>query len=371
MKILFVCTTDSMIWNFLIPHIKDLETNGHTVECACSNTGFYFDELISKHNIKMNKIDFKRNPFKMQNFKAYKQLRKLVKSGNFEMVHCHEPVGGFLGRIAGRDIKTLYTAHGFHFFKGNSPIKNFVFKNLEKFAAKYTDCLITINEEDYQAALKFKLKKGGKVYKINGIGINVDRYNINFDKDQKRKELGLAKDDIVLIMVAEFIKRKNHITFIKAVNEVKNVKLKVLLCGTGKLESDIKTMINEYKLNDVVTFLGFRTDLNELLSISDIFIFPSYQEGLSVALMEAMASGLPVIASKIRGNIDLIDDNMGGKLIVPDDIFEFVQSINLLVKDIDLRKKYGMYNFNKIKNFSIDKIKNVMKEVYLKIEGKK
>lgn len=369
-KILFVTTTDYMIWNFLIPHIKEFIRLGHIVECACARTSFYFDELKNNYNLVLHEINFERFPFKVQNIKAYFQLKKLVKENNYDIIHCHNPVGGVLGRLVGHKFNkyVIYTAHGFHFFKGNNVIKNFIFKAVEKFCASYTDILITMNKEDYESALKFKLKKGGKVYYIPGVGLDLDKYKIDVDRIKKRNEIGLSNDEVAVVMAAEFIKRKNHISLIKAVKNIHINNLKVIFCGTGKLENKLKKYIIKNGLEDKFIFLGFRKDLNQILKISDIFVFPSYQEGLSVALMEAMAIGMPIIASKIRGNTDLIIDGYNGLLIDPKDVNELRQALIKLIQNNQYAQNLAQNNQNVIIKYSLNNvIMKLNEEIYFEV----
>ena len=149
-KVLLLCTTDNMIWQFLLPHIKDLECFGAKVDCVCNRTGFWFDELKEKYGLNMIELAMKRKPINLTNFKAYKALKKLQKKNKYDLIYCQQPTGGLLGRFIGRRFKlpVIYTAHGFFFFKGNSKLKNFIFKTAEKIMARYTDILITMNDED-------------------------------------------------------------------------------------------------------------------------------------------------------------------------------------------------------------------------------
>jgi hypothetical protein len=188
---MMITTTDNMIWQFMIPHIKHLQSLGNTVECVCSKTGFWFDELRDKFGFTMHEIDFERSPLKLKNIKAYKKLKQLQKERNFDLIYCQQPVGGLMGRLIGKKFKipVIYTAHGFHFFKGNSKIKNIIFKTIEKHYAKYTTALITINDEDYAACQKWKSKKK---YKINGIGVDLTKYCINENLNKSSMYGGLS-----------------------------------------------------------------------------------------------------------------------------------------------------------------------------------
>ena len=366
-KILLIATTDNMIWQFLIPHINHLQQLGNVVECACDKTGFWFNELKDKYNFKMHQIPFARNPLSLKNIKGYNQLKKLQKQENYDLVYCQQPVGGLMGRLIAKKFKIpcIYTAHGFHFFKGNSKLKNFIFKNVEKYLSKFTDSLITINEEDYQAALKFKAKK---VYKINGIGFDSNKYHEKQRTRQEvRSELGL-KDEFTIITVAEFIKRKNYDTMLKTIAELKNQNIKFVVCGAGRDQEEIEAQIKELGIEDKVNLLGYRKDVNNILMASDAFFLPSHQEGLTLSIIEALNFGLPVITSNVRGNKDLIEDGRGGFVCEPNDYKTFAEKIKLLIADKDLQKQMSKINKTNASIYSIVNVKKELEEIYKNIE---
>lgn len=234
--------------------------------------------------------------------------------------------------------------------------------------ARYTDAIITINQEDYQAAQKFRLRKGGKVYYMPGVGVDTKLYQIHgVDKEQLRNSLGIKRDDIVLIAMGDLIRRKNYSSSIKAIAKANNKKLHFLICGDGPELASLKSLAKGLGIEEQIHFLGFRTDIKELLSMADIFLFTTYQEGLPRSMMEAMAAGLPCVASKIRGNIDLIEDGIGGFLCNPDDIEGFAKAINKLAADKNLRKSLGFNNLNTIKQFDVENVKKIMKMIYKEV----
>lgn len=361
-KVLIVCTTDSMIWNFLVPHIKHMESLGMTVECACSVTGVYFTELKEQHGLTMHEIHFHRSPYNFENIKAYRELKKLVVEGNFDTIFCHEPVGGAMGRLVGRRLKrkVFYMAHGFHFFKGAPKANWLIYYNVEKFLARFTDELLVINQEDYEAAKKFKAKD---VALINGIGINTAKFKI-FESNYIREKFDLSDDDFIMLTVGELISRKNHETIIKMLSAMKNNKVHFFIAGEGELTDQLKDKGREMGLDNNVHFLGFCRNISELCNSCDLFIFPSVHEGLSVALMEAMACGKPVVASKIRGNVDLIDEGKGGYLVDTYDVNGYVNAVNKLLDNRKLLQTFGDYNIEKVKQFDTETVKEQLLEVY-------
>lgn len=361
-RILIICTTDSMIWNFLVPHIKELEKRGHYVECACSETGSFFNDLSQKYNIKMNKICFKRTPYSFRNIKAYRQICRIIKEKRFDTIFCHEPVGGAIGRLAGHKMKCriVYMAHGFHFYKG-APKSRIIYYWVEKWLSKYTDVLITINKEDFDASKKMFSRRN---VLINGVGIDTGKFSIIQRNEALRKELGFSKNDFVFLSVGELIKRKNHLSFIKAIAKA-NSKCFYIVVGTGSFENKIIKMIKKLKLENRVFLLGYRNDIKDICSAADAFVMPSIHEGLSVALMEAMACGKPVIASSIRGNVDLLEKSKGGELVDTFDIDGYVEAANRMstLTKSELRL-LGLKNADLIKKYDIDNIKKCISDLF-------
>jgi glycosyltransferase involved in cell wall biosynthesis len=364
-KVLVVTSTDNMISQFLIPHIQDMQKMGATVECACNETGFFFDMLKNDYGFVMHRLDIPRKPYSFKIFKAKKQLVKLIEDNHYDLIHCHQPVGSVLARLAGKECKVpvLYIAHGFHFFKG-APIQNMlIYKPIENYCAKMTDALVTMNEEDFNSAKKMKAKKA---YKINGIGVDLQKYNVdeNFNNEEFRKNLGIKKDDFIVLSVAEFIKRKNIISVIKAIEKTKDKNIKLLLCGRGELENELKSYVFKHNLNSKIFFLGYRKDISHCIQISDAVILVSFQEGLPKCFLEAMALGKPLISSNIRGNRDLIQNNEGGILVNPKDVDDIKRAIETLYGNKALCQKFGERNKKFIQNFSTDVVLEQMRKIY-------
>ena len=256
----------------------------------------------------------------------------------------------------------IYTAHGFHFFKGNNPVKNFIFRTIEKYAAKYTDILITINKEDYENALKFKLKENGKVEYVPGVGIDTDvikktKYDRNKFLDDTRID---NNETTLLLSVGEINRNKNQEVVIKALAKLPET-YHYILCGIGENKENLEKIAKEKKVFNRVHFLGFRNDIFSIMKCCDIFVFPSKREGLPVSVMEAMACGLPCIVSDIRGNHDLVDQK-GGYVIKLDNFENDLSDILINKKNhFDNMKKY---NREKSEMFSLKAILSKMKSIY-------
>ncbi|WP_270913666.1 glycosyltransferase family 4 protein [Allofournierella sp. CML151] len=313
-KVIFVANTARFFVMFEQNNIKLLQSMGYEVHCA-SNFEQERDvdakSILEKLNVTIHQIDIARSPFSVRNLNAYRQLKALMQREQFDLVDCHTPMGGVLARLAAKATKTapvLYTAHGFHFYKG-CPLQNrLIYETIERWLARYTDGLITINEEDYQAAKTFRLR--GEAYKIPGVGIDVKGiHDLKVDRIQKRRELGVPEDAFVMLSVGDLNANKNHSTAIKAFAKADIPNSYYLICGEGELRNELNSLSEKLGVSQYVHLLGFRNDVREILKASDLFVFPSFREGLSVALLEAVSAGVTCIASNIRGNVDLLEQS--------------------------------------------------------------
>ena len=363
-KVLFVATVVKLhIMVFHIPYLEWFKKNGYEVHVAARNDYDNKDECIIPFCDRFHDLPFERSPIRKNNLQVYKDLKNIIDTEQYEIIHCHTPMGGAIGRLAARSArkkgtKVIYTAHGFHFFKGAPLVNWLAYYPAERWLARYTDVLITINTEDYEIAKKFKVNR---IEYVPGVGIDTDKFkNIEVNRTEKRESLGVSEDDFMIISVGELNKNKNHQVIIRAIAKLRNEKIKYVLCGQGPLETELRELAKELDVENQVKFLGFRKDVPDLMKVADLFAFPSYREGLSLSLMEAMASGLPVVCSEIRGNTDLIEDGKGGYLVEPSDVEGFAKYIKELIEDSRLKSEFGDFNHKKIENYSIE---NVMKEV--------
>ncbi|WP_161879559.1 glycosyltransferase family 4 protein [Alkalibacterium sp. MB6] len=365
MKILYVTTISNTVNTFLIPHIKMLIDEGHQIDVAF-NIEQEVKSEIYEMGCKLHQLPLQRTPLKKDNLRAFKMLKNIISIEGYDLVHTHTPVASAIVRLACRklsNVKVLYTAHGFHFYKGAPLINWLVYYPVEKWLARYTDTLIAINKEDYERAKsKFSAKR---VLYIPGVGIDLEKCNtVELDRDLKRSELGLPEDALVVLSVGELNKNKNHEVVIRAIWKIDNPNIHYIICGQGQLDGHLRNLSKELGIENQVHLLGFRKDIPEICKITDLFAFPSYREGLSVALMEAMANGLPVVCSNIRGNSDLIESRKGGYLVEPTDVEGFTKYINQLITDGELRSEFGKFNHKKIEDYSIDNVLNEMEEIY-------
>ena len=371
-KILYVTTVSRTINAFLIPHIEMLIENKYEVNCAC-----YIDREIDKRlikkGLKIYNIPFSRNPLSLDNLKAFNELIKIQEENQYDIVHVHTPIASIYGRLLKlkfKNLKTIYTAHGYHFLKNGPKLGWIIYYPIEKMMAKLTDVTITINKEDYEIT-KTKLKPK-KCYLVNGVGLDLNQYKPLSKEKQgfKRKELGLEKDDFVVIMIAELNENKNHIQLIKAMELLKDKcpNIKAISIGEGHKFEELQQEINNRGLKNNFKLLGLRTDVNELINISDIGILLSYREGLPRNIMELMANGKKVIATNVRGCRDLVCNDNIGALVNIGGVKETAEAIERYYLDDKSREKvYEAYKFSDyeyaVRYIELYDIENVVKEL--------
>jgi glycosyltransferase EpsD len=370
-KVLFVATVLKKHINvFHLPYLKWFQDNGYETHVCARNDYEKFEKLELTYCDRFYDLPFERSPFNRGNLCVYAELKKIIQENDYDIIHCHTPIGGALTRLAARKArnngtKVIYTAHGFHFFKG-APIKNWLmYFPLEKMLSKYTDCLLTINEEDYKISSK-KFKADNSIM-VKGVGIDTQKFMpiTTNERENLRIDYGFSKDDFILIYVGELSFRKHQDLLIKTVHilkdKIKNIKL--LLVGNGELTNEYKSVAKKLKVEKHVEFLGFRKDVNKLMSIADIAVSSSRQEGLPVNIMEAMGVGLPIVATDCRGNRDLISDGKNG-FLVSDNNKDFAEKIETLYLDEILKNNMAKESVELIKPYTLKYIVKDMSIIY-------
>ena len=371
-KILFIASIYPFLDGFEKNNIKICQQMGMKVYTAAnildtSTNIKYSTTNIDDLGVQKFNVDIHRSPFSLKNIMMYKKLKKFIKNEKINIIDCHTPIGVVLGRLLGKSTgcKVIYTAHGFHFYKG-APKKNwFFYYTIEKYLARYTDVLITINKEDFENAKSFKLKKNGRLFYVPGIGVDLNKVeNIPSKRSELLDELKLPNSSILMLSVGELNVNKNHISVINALPSLPE-NIHYIICGQGDLRDRYLTIAKKLNVESRVHLLGFRNDVISIMKSCDFFIFPSKREGLSVALMEAIACKKICIASKIRGNIDLINANSKNILLDIDTFTEdLVSTINQIIVD---KKEYDNDLLADIYSFSIESIENIMKGIYIKV----
>ena len=366
-KILYITTVSRTINAFLVPHIQMLLDEGYIVDIATCIDKPIDSDLIER-GVKVFNIPFGRNPFHPGNINAFIKLIQIQKKEQYDIVHVHTPVASLFGRLLKlrfTKLKTIYTAHGYHFLKGGPKIGWLLYYPIEKVMAKLTDVTITINQEDYDITIKNLKPK--KTYLMNGVGLDLSHYKLLPEKQnlRKRQELGLEADDFVIIMIAELNENKNQIQLIKAIELLKDnyPDIKAILVGEGHKLSELQQEVNHRELNQQIQFLGFRTDINELINVSNIGVLLSYREGLPRNLMELMACGRKMIGTNIRGCHDIIvDETVGAKVLVGDE--------KGLAKEIEKLYHTRESEFElspHLKSYEVESILGQLKQIYTDI----
>ena len=366
MRILYVTTIGSTMV-FFKSFLHTLLQKGHTVDIATNEKLMEVPPCYREWGCKVYPLSCERSPLKKGNLTAIRQLRDIVREGNYDIVHCHTPVAALCTRLACRrlrknGLRVFYTAHGFHFYTG-APLKNWLlYYPAEWLCAHYTDTLITINREDYNRAKKHFHAQ--KVVYVPGVGIDIAKFaDAEVDKVSFRRELGVPEDAFMLTSVGELIKRKNHASVIRALAQLRDKNIHYVIAGKGTLHKELLDLAHSLSVADQIHLLGRRSDIPQLYKASDCCILPSFHEGLPVALMEAMASGLPCIVSAIRGSMDLLDEN-GGLFCRSDDISAYADAIRTLKNVPVLREKMGAYNRKAVNAYSHENIREFMEKLY-------
>lgn len=390
-KVLMLASVASMIDQFNMPNIRLLQDMGYEVHVACNfMEGNTCDSkrirklrnTLSKIHVEWHQWECPRSIYSVRRcWVAFWQLWALTGQYHFEWLHCHSPVGGALARIAayGRKIGVIYTAHGFHFYKG-APLGNWLlYYPVEKLLSYLTDVLVTVNKEDYYFAKNNF--KAGKVCRIPGVGIPVEKYKNTTDaaiksgqqvekperknkSTEMRRKYGIPPDAEVLLSVGELSRRKNHRDVIAALAGLMKQGENVfyMICGQGKLKKRLMRYAKRLGVADRICMPGFLEQMDKVYQEADLFVFPSYQEGMPAALMEAMAAGLPCVVSDIRGNRELIDDR--SFRFIPGHVEELQTILERLIKDEKLRNICSAYNQKKICAYSLLVVQKRMLKIY-------
>lgn len=370
MKVLLVATVQSHICQFHRPLVAMLHEHGCEVHVAARNN------LAEKNGLKLDFVEqvfdvpFQRSPFSPKNLGAYKQLKKIIDEGEYDVIHCNTPVGGVLGRLAARKArkhgtKVFYTAHGFHFYKG-APKKNWlIWYPVEKFMCRFTDQLITITQEDYDlASAKFPTQ----VERIHGVGANSAKYRKLSETEclALRHELGYADDERLVLCTGELLPNKNQITAIHAMKAVivQQPRAKLLLAGNGPTLPELQAEVAALDLQNCVEFLGYRTDLERYANVADIIVSCSYREGLPLNIVEGMLLGKPVVASYNRGHRELIVQDMTGYMVPPPDAGAFAEKIVALLDNSSLADSMGQAGYEKAQKYTDESVCSELRDMY-------
>lgn len=369
-KAAFVASVYRHFELFHIPFLTGLQEQGYEVHVYASPD--YAKERLEARGLICHDVHFERSPFQPKNIKALKELVKSFRAEKFSLVHVHTPVASILGRIAARMTgvpSVLYTAHGFHFFAGAPKANWLLFAPVEWLMARETDVLLTINQEDYARAQKFPVR--GDVLYVPGVGLDTTVFQPDGEtaagvRARLRGELGVAEDELLILCVAELNANKNQPQLFEAMKQLqeRGVAARCLLVGVGESEEQYKQQVAAMGLSSRVTFLGYRLDIPDLMQAADAATLLSKREGLPRSVMEAMAAGLPIVATDVRGNRDLVQDGENGYLVAPGDAEGTADAFSKLDKDPAMRLAMGQRSRELAAQYDIAIIRSEMMRVY-------
>ncbi len=366
-KVLFVATVAKQhIMTFHLPYLKLFQENGWETAVAAYNDYDDPKECCIPYCDRFFDVCFDRSPLSKKNREAYRQLQRILTEEHYDLIHCHTPIAGFLTRLAARKTRkqgtrVLYTAHGFHFYSG-APMKNWLlYYPAERLASRWTDTLLTINEEDYKRAKRMHAKQA--LY-VPGVGIDLSRFTPSAEPEREylKQTFGIT-DELVLMSVGELNPNKNHQAIVRALAGL-DVPFRYLICGQGQEKEHLEALAEQLGIAKQVIVTGYRKDIRELLRGADIFCFPSVREGLSLALMEAVASGVPCVVSDARGNSDLVKDGVNGFLCKAMDTDGYAAAIRKLSEDCELRRKMRESSREIIAPYGLDRVTECMRRIY-------
>ena len=365
-KILLIATVDYHFEAFHLPIMQWFKEQGFVVHVGANG------DLDIPYCDQRFQVPFERLPFGVENRRAYQELKEIIDAGDYALIHCHTPVGGLLGRLAvraarKRGTKVFYTAHGFHFCKGAPLLNWLLYYPVERFLSRYTDCLITITEEDFALAKKHRFP-AARIEHVPGVGVDVEKFAPQLEEDKKaeRLRLGYKKDELLLVYAAEFNKNKNQAMLIRALAETKEPRFRLLLAGEGPLLESCRRLAEQLDVIDQVKFLGYRNDLADLIPLCDIAVASSLREGLPVNVMEAMACGLPVIATANRGHGELVVEGKTGFIASNRDFKQMAMRMRELATHQDERKSMGAIGRKRVVDiYSADRVAQKLYGLYL------
>lgn len=376
-KVLLIVSVASMLDLFNRENIRILLEYGCQVEVA-ANFSFgnitntqrveTFRKELLHAGISVYDIPIPRRAADLSNIvRSYRMLKKLCENNSYQLIHTQSPIGGALSRLAAKNTRkkgtaVIYTAHGFHFYKGAPLINWLLFYPVEWYLSAYTDGLITINAEDYRRA---ELFCAGRVYRVPGIGVQFSDFYPDVNSRKKlRRKFGFGEHDFVVMSVGQLSERKNQEVIIRAIAKLNRKNIRYVIVGLGEKERMYRKLSVRLGIERNVCLTGYLDDVAKLLQMADCFAFPSLQEGLPVALMEAMAAGVPIVCSRIRGNRDLIRNKKEGRTVQADDVQGFAEAIGWMMDHPNLAEAYKRAAKIRVEAYATEQVNKKMRRIY-------
>lgn len=349
-KICHVANTDKALRFLLLPQLKFLQDEGYDVSAVSSAGKFVVD--IEKRGIKVEIIEMKRKISPFSDLVALIRLFLYFRKEKFQIVHVHNPKPGLLGQLAARMAGVpivINTIHGLYFHEDSSAARKSFYTFIEKIAALCSDTIFSQSREDIKTLIDERITKPEKI-KYLGNGVDVDRFNMErfFIEgiNRKKKELSISEDFKVVGIVARLVKEKGYFDLFKAFDLVVEKLPKTTLLVVGPEEPEKKDAVKhksaeDYNIEKNTIFLGERDDVDEIYSVMDVFVLPSYREGLPRSILEAMAMQRPIVATDIRGCREEIENGKNGILVPVRDPVKLAEAIISLLKNPASAKEMG------------------------------
>jgi glycosyltransferase involved in cell wall biosynthesis len=326
-KLLQVTTIPETLEAFLLPFAERFREEGWTVGAMARSVTR--NEACRAAFDRLHDVGWSRNPLAPTNLAAVRTVTEVVSAERYDLVHVHTPVAAFVTRFAlrwrPRHPAVVYTAHGFHFHAAGNRVANAVFRSLEQLAGPWTDELVVINREDEEAARRHGIVPPRHLHFVPGIGIDLqglERTTVAQERvDAVRGELGMRPTTALFLMVAEFTPNKRHLDALRAFALLTPSDADaphLAFAGVGPTLTAVRRTAGDLGVADRVHFLGYRRDVPVLLRAATALVLTSGREGLPRSVMEAMASGTPVIATDVRGVRDLVGGGNGVMVPVGD-----------------------------------------------------
>ena len=360
--------------SFLLQDIDTLQGLGYEVSYAANADKLAWEGTkvqLDKRNVAFHQVDFdSKNPFSSENIKAYRQIVKLLKEGQYDLVQCHTPIAGMVVRVAAnkyrkKGTKVIYTTHGFAFSGSASGKTKLVYKTCESFCSRFCDAIITINREDFASAKKLHAPK---TFYIHGVGVDTAQYrDVLINREEYRANIGVAPDEIMVLSVGELSERKNHRIVIDALSRIKTEnKYAYVICGNGingGTGMQLAQMAQEKNVR--LLLLGFRNDIPQITKCSDVGVIPSIREGLGLAGVQSLAAGIPVVGTDVQGIRDYVDPGKTGYLCDAFDAVGFAEAIEKLANaNAEERKRMEQCCYDMAQQFDIQISREEMKAIY-------
>lgn len=378
-RLLFVTTIPGTLRAFLLPFAQHFQAKGWQVDAMaqgisnCPKCLHSFDRVWE--------VEWSRNPLDPQNLIiAPQQIRKAIAQQDYDIVHVHTPVAAFVTRYALNNLrqqgrpKVIYTAHGFHFYRGGKLLKNLSFLALEKLAGRWTDYLVVINGEDEEAAKRYGIVPTERVCYTPGIGVDTEYYSPGNVPEAEvmrvRQELGLSAETRLFLSIAEFNPGKRHQDILKALAQLGRSEVHLAFAGTGPLMEQMKQLASDLGIKSQVHFLGYRQDVPALIRASTATLLASEREGLPRSVMESLCLEIPVIGTQTRGIRDLLAGECG-LLVNLGDVEELAQAMARILDRPEEAKMMGKRGRERMKGYEVRQIIKLYEDMYAQALEKK